>query len=31
MSNLLKHAERELKLIGYDGKDEYDNMAKETA
>ena len=29
MSNLLKHAERELKLIGYDGKDEYDNMAKE--
>ena len=29
MSNLLKHAERELTLIGYDGKDEYDNMAKE--
>ena len=29
MSNLLKHAERELKLIGYDGKDEYDKMAKE--
>lgn len=29
MSNLLKHAERELKLIGYDGKDEYNNMAKE--
>ena len=28
MSNLLKHAERELKLIGYDGKDEYNNMAK---
>lgn len=29
MSNLLKHAERELKLIGYDGKDEYDKMAKD--
>ena len=29
MSNLLKHAERELKLIGYDDKDEYDKMAKE--
>jgi len=29
MSNLSKHAERELKLIGYDGKDEYDNMAKD--
>ena len=29
MSNLLKHAERELKLIGYDGKDEYNNMAKD--
>ena len=28
MSNLLKHAERELKFIGYDGKDEYNNMAK---
>ena len=28
MSNLLKHAERELSLIGYDGKDEYNNMAK---
>ena len=28
MSNLLKHAERELTLIGYDGKDEYNNMAK---
>ena len=29
MSNLLKHAERELKLIGYDDKDEYDKMAKD--
>jgi len=29
MSNLLKHAERELKLIGYDGTDEYNNMAKD--
>jgi len=29
MSNLLKHAERELTLIGYDGKDEYNNMAKD--
>ena len=29
MSNLLKHAERELTLIGYDGKDEYDKMAKD--
>jgi len=29
LSNLLKHAERELKLIGYDDKDEYDKMAKE--
>ena len=29
MSNLLKHAERELKFIGYDGKDEYNNMAKD--
>ena len=29
MSNLLKHAELELKLIGYDGKDEYNNMAKD--
>ena len=29
MSNILKHAERELKLIGYDGKDEYNNMAKD--
>ena len=28
MSNILKHAERELSLIGYDGKDEYNNMAK---
>ena len=28
MSNLLKHADRELKFIGYDGKDEYNNMAK---
>ena len=28
MSNLIKHAERELSLIGYDGKDEYNNMAK---
>ena len=28
MSNLLKHAERELSLIGYDGKDAYNNMAK---
>lgn len=28
MSNLLKHAERELTLIGYDGKDEYNNMVK---
>ena len=28
MSNLLKHAERELKFMGYDGKDEYNNMAK---
>lgn len=28
MSNLIKHAERELTLIGYDGKDEYNNMAK---
>ena len=28
MSNILKHAERELTLIGYDGKDEYNNMAK---
>ena len=28
MSNLLKHAERELSLIGYDDKDEYNNMAK---
>ena len=28
MSNLLKHAERELKFIGYDGIDEYNNMAK---
>lgn len=28
MSNLLKHAERELSLIGYDGTDEYDNKAK---
>jgi hypothetical protein len=30
MSNLLKHAERELSLIGYDGKDEYNNMAKDS-
>jgi hypothetical protein len=29
MSNLTKHAERELTLIGYDGKDEYNNMAKD--
>jgi hypothetical protein len=29
MSNLLKHAERELTLIGYDGKDEYNNIAKD--
>jgi len=29
LSNLLKHAERELKLIGYDDKDEYDKMAKD--
>jgi hypothetical protein len=29
MSNILKHAERELTLIGYDGKDEYNNMAKD--
>jgi hypothetical protein len=28
MSNILKHAERELSLIGYDGKDAYNNMAK---
>lgn len=28
MSNILKHAERELSLIGYDDKDEYNNMAK---
>ena len=28
MSNLLSHAERELSLIGYDGKDEYNNMVK---
>jgi hypothetical protein len=28
MSNILKHAERELSLIGYDGKDECNNMAK---
>lgn len=28
MNNILKHAERELSLIGYDGKDEYNNMAK---
>ena len=29
MSNLLKHAERELKLIGYDDTDSFDNMAKD--
>lgn len=29
MSNLIKHAERELSLIGYDGTDEYNNMAKD--
>ena len=28
MSNLIKHAERELSLIGYDGKDECNNMVK---
>lgn len=28
MSNLLKHAERELSLIGYDGKDAFHNMVK---
>lgn len=28
MSNILKHAERELSLIGYDGKDAYNNMTK---
>ena len=29
MSNLLKHAERELKLIGYDDTDEFDEMTKD--
>lgn len=29
-SNLVKHAERELALIGYDDKDEYNNMAKQS-
>ena len=29
MSNLLKHAERELKFIGYDDTDSYDKMAKD--
>jgi hypothetical protein len=28
MSNILKHAERELSLIGYDGKDAFHNMVK---
>jgi len=28
MSNLIKHAERELSLIGYDGTDEYDRAKK---
>ena len=29
MSNLLKHAERELKFIGYDDTDSFDKMAKD--